>query len=220
LPRGGAAAEELGPLSRPADHGAQRIAITAIVLAGGRSARFGADKLAQDLDGRPVLEHVLERVRAIASDVVVVRPPDAHDITAGARIVHDPEPFGGPLIGVLAGLEAAREPLSLVVGGDMPRLEPDVLTLMVRSLSAADPHDIDAVVLQGRGRVQPLPIAARTGAATTAAQRALGHGARSLTAWLEALRTRTLRDEDWRPLDPTAATLVDIDAPEDLETLR
>ena len=40
------------------------------------------------------------------------------------------------------------------------------------------------------------------------------------TAWLEALRVRTLEEGDWRPLDPEAATLVDIDAPEDLARLR
>ena len=109
----------------PADHGlGGRVAVTAIVLAGGRSARFGGDKLAHDLDGRPVLAHVLERVQRIAADVVVVRPPDVGDDLAGVRVVHDPEPFGGPLIGVLAGLEAAREPIALVVGGDMPRLSP------------------------------------------------------------------------------------------------
>jgi molybdenum cofactor guanylyltransferase len=207
-------------LSRPADQGRQGIAVSAIVLAGGRSARFGGDKLAQELEGRPVLDHVLERVRAVASDVVLVRPPDATDEPAGAHVVHDPEPFGGPLIGVLAGLEAAREPLALVVGGDMPRLAPDVLELLVRTLAAADPGDVDAVALHGHGRTQPLPVAVRTGAATTAAQRARGHGARSLTAWLEGLRTRTLEEGAWRPLDPQGATLIDIDAPDDLANLR
>ena len=196
------------------------VAVTGIVLAGGRSARFGGDKLARDLDGRPVLQHVLERVREVASDVVIVRAPDANDETPGARVVHDPEPFGGPLVGVLAGLEVAGEPMALIVGGDMPRLEPAVLSLLVRTLTAADPQDVDAVALHGRGRVQPLPIAVRTGAATNAAQRTLGHGARSLTAWLDALRVRTLEEGDWRPLDPEAATLVDIDAPEDLARLR
>ena len=203
-------------MSRPA----VRVAVTAIVLAGGRSARFGGDKLAEELEGRPVLAHVVERVSQVAGDVVVVRPPGPADTPTGARLVHDPEPFGGPLVGVLAGLEAAREPLALVVGGDMPRLSPDVLLLLIRTLTAADPDAIDAVVLEGRGRVQPLPIAVRTGAATTAAQRALGHGTRSLTAWLEALRTRTLEEPVWRPLDPEAGTLVDIDSPDDLARLR
>ncbi len=220
-PSSGATADVDRPLSRPADHGpGGRVAVTAIVLAGGRSARFGGDKLAHDLDGRPVLEHVLERVRRIAADVVVVRPPDVGDDLAGVRVVHDPEPFGGPLIGVLAGLEAAREPIALVVGGDMPRLSPDVLELLIRTLTAGDASDIDAVVLQGRGRVQPLPIAVRTGAGTTAAQGALRHGARSLTAWLEALRTRILEEDEWRPLDPPADSLVDIDSPQDLADLR
>ena len=198
-----------------------RGAVTAIVLAGGRAARFGRDKLAESVDGRPLLEHVLASVAGVATDVVVVRPPDgpSSPMTSG-RIIRDPEPFGGPLVGVLAGLEAAHEPIALVVAGDMPRLAPAVLRLLVRSLESGDPDDVDAVNLSGRGRIQPLPIAVRTGAGTTAARHALGREARSLMAWLDALRVRTLSEQEWRVLDPDEATLIDIDRPGDLERLR
>jgi hypothetical protein len=50
----------------------------------------------------------------------------------------------------------------------------------------------------------------------TAAQRLLGEGERSLHALLRTLRTRELLEGEWRSLDPTAATLRDIDVPGDL----
>ena len=50
---------------------------SAIVLAGGASTRFGGDKLRATLDGRPLLDHALEAVGAIANPVVVVIAPDA-----------------------------------------------------------------------------------------------------------------------------------------------
>ena len=196
-------------------------AASAIVLAGGRSSRFGRDKLAEPLDGRPLVEHALLAVSAVAGDVIVMVPPVGEALRwsrpgpgAKVRVIRDPEPFGGPLVALLAGLERAKEPYALVVGGDMPRLARAVLETLLRGLDAAP--DIDAVVLTLRGRRQPLPAAFRVGATTPVARRLLADGERSLAAVLAALRTRALPEAGWRSLDPGAATLLDVDRPEDL----
>jgi molybdopterin-guanine dinucleotide biosynthesis protein A len=194
---------------------------TAIVLAGGRSSRFGRNKLAEPVSGRPLLDHAILGVAAVAREVLVLVPPVGEmprlpklaDKTVKISPVRDPEPFGGPLVAVLAGLERAREPFALVVGGDMPRMSGDVLARLLRIL---DTSDADAVVLVFRGRRQPLPLGLRVGSATAAARRLLADGVRSLLSLADTLRTRELNEGEWRPLDPTAATLRDVDRPEDL----
>ena len=50
-------------------------AVAAIVLAGGRSSRFGRDKLAEPLDGRPLLDHAIAAVGHVATDVLARRRP-------------------------------------------------------------------------------------------------------------------------------------------------
>src|SRR5881409_3827494 len=77
-----------------------------VVLAGGGSRRLGRDKLAEDLDGRPVLRALLDGVRAVAPDaeVVVVGPPGR--AVAGAIVVREDPPGGGPVAGLAAGLAA------------------------------------------------------------------------------------------------------------------
>ena len=52
-------------------------AVFALVLAGGASSRFGSDKLAATLDGRPLLHHALEAVAAVADRIVLVVAPGA-----------------------------------------------------------------------------------------------------------------------------------------------
>ncbi len=106
--------------------------VTGIVLAGGRSSRFGADKLSIELDGRPLLHHALAAVASVASTIVLVVAPGTtpvvpSDLGARLRIVHDPESFGGPLVGLVAALGTVESSAVLVVGGDMPRLVPGVL---------------------------------------------------------------------------------------------
>jgi molybdenum cofactor guanylyltransferase len=198
--------------------GARRTAVSGLVLAGGRSSRFGSDKLNAAIDGRTLLERAVDAVAAVAAEVIVVCAPDDDRRLPSARVpvrrASDPEAFGGPLVGLLAGLEAAAEPIVIVVGGDMPTVRPAVLEALIGSL-ATSPHAAAAVLGAG-GRVVPLPAALRTGSATDVARRLVADGERRLRNVFTRLPTRVLDDEEWRPLDPDAATLRDVDTPADL----
>ncbi|HET7725874.1 MAG TPA: molybdenum cofactor guanylyltransferase [Candidatus Limnocylindrales bacterium] len=202
-------------------------AVTGAVLAGGRSQRFGGDKLRARLEGRSLLEHAVAAVATLADEVLVVGreawPPPGAELRARPdrriRAVADRVPAGGPAAGLRTALEVAREPIVLVVAGDMPRLAPAVLELLVRTLAAAEPGIVDAVALAYRGRLQPLPAALRVGAGTIAAQAAVASGDTSLTGVLARMPVRLLEEAAWRPLDPAASTLADVDRPADLDRL-
>ena len=196
---------------------------SAIVLAGGRSSRFGRDKLAEPLAGRPLLDHAVRSVAGVARDVVILGPGLPVSSPAGSmavprgvtvRFVPDAEPFAGPLVALAAGLGLVREPLTLVVGGDMPTLSPLLLDALVRALEEADGCGAAALLLAGRA--QPLPLAIRVRAASPVVHRLVVGGERRLGALLEAVAMRQLDETDWRPLDPDAATLRDVDVPADL----
>ena len=202
--------------------------ITAIVLAGGRSSRFGSDKLEAELDGASLLSSTIAAVEPIADVVIVAGPALPNGLQRGgerpATLVHDREPFGGPMAALANVLERGiPDPvtsLALVVGGDMPRLVPEVLTAMLDRL-AAD-LELDAVILQAPGspRRQVLPIALREHAAVGAARAALDAGDRSLRGFVDRLRTLELPAGVWRAQDPAGDTLVDVDTSADLERLR
>ncbi len=186
----------------------------AIVLAGGRSARFGRDKLIEPIDGRPMLDHVIERVRAVATDIVVVGRSTASGTAPDAfRVVGDDRPFEGPLAGLGAGLRAldpAIEPV-LVVGGDMPTLVPAVLARLAAGL---DVHE--AVVLTDDVGPRPLPMAVRRSVASPAVDRLLAQGERRLRALLGELDVEVVPQATWGLDDPDGLTLLDVDVPGDL----
>jgi len=191
--------------------------VIGIVLAGGRSARFGSDKLAEELDGRPLLDYAIDAVLAVAPEVIVVAAPGAElpisqDIADRVRVAYDAESFGGPLVGLAVALALVTTQTALVVGGDMPSLVPAVLH---RLASTVEPPRA-AVVLEVPGRVQPLPMAIDVGAARAAADRVLERGGRSLRALLAELGASTIPAPVWLALDPAGVTIVDIDRPSDL----
>jgi molybdopterin-guanine dinucleotide biosynthesis protein A len=200
------------------------VAVSGIVLAGGRSSRFGTDKLAAELEGRPLLHHAISAVAAVASEVIVVAAPGSEpslpeDPGVPIRVVHDPEPFGGPLVGLGAALVAAGHPVAIVVGGDMPRLVPGVLGLLLRSVTPGTHRSARAAVLEvPDGRLQPLPMALEVAAARDAHDRIAPAGARSLRELLRVLEPATVGLADWEALDPGRATIVDIDRRNDLRS--
>ena len=196
--------------------------ITAIVLAGGASSRFGGDKLAAELGGAPVLHHALRAVGVVADEIVLVLAPDAaaralpEELAGRIVIARDAEAGGGPLAGVVAGLAAVRGDaphIALVVGGDMPHLVPGVLRRLVDRLEVEE--GVGAITLDASPPA-PLPMAIRPVAVRPVAQACLVAGRRSLRALLDAVPTATVPAAEWLALDPDAATLRDIDTPDDL----
>jgi molybdopterin-guanine dinucleotide biosynthesis protein A len=190
--------------------------VTAVILAGGRSSRFGRDKLAEPIDGRPMLDHVIDRVGEVASDIIVVAAAEAKaDVgdVAGVEIVHDDHPFEGPLAGLGVGLRAVDPGVErvIVAGGDMPTLAPRVLGRLIDGLDRRD-----AAVLADAERPRPLPLAVRRSVATAAIDRLLADGERRLGALLETLDVEVIAQETWREDDPTGETLRDVDTPGDL----
>ena len=198
--------------------------VTAVVLAGGASSRFGSDKLAATIAGEAMLDRAIAAVSSLVDEVIVAGPPRPNTgRTAGVNVRSIPDRIGsaGPLQALDGALAAVSTEVAIVVAGDMPTLVPSVLALLVDALWLAPA--IDAVVLGDPvepTRRQPLPVALRVARAREAAAETVDAGDRSLVRALGRMTTVELPPTRWLSLDPEARTLVDIDVPEDLERVR
>jgi molybdopterin-guanine dinucleotide biosynthesis protein A len=189
--------------------------VGAIVLAGGRSSRFGRDKLAEPIEGRPMLERAIDAVSTVATDVVVVVAPNgAPTIASGVMVARDRQAYDGPLAGLATGLAALDPEVEhvIVVGGDMPNLVPAVLERLLGLVDRAD-----AAILEDDAGPRPLPMAARRSIVQPAADRLLANGERRLRALLAELdAVVAINRAIWRADDPSGETLRDVDVPGDL----
>lgn len=81
-----------------------------ILLAGGSSRMGGGDKCLLSLGGRPLLAHVIERLRPQVLDLIISANGDPTRFSIfGLPVVEDRlGDYAGPLAGVHAGLEWAR----------------------------------------------------------------------------------------------------------------
>ena len=109
-----------------------------LVLAAGGSERFGAPKQLAELDGRPLLEHVLISMSKAPLDrVVVVLGSHADEVRKGVPL-HGAEPVvcAGWREGLGASLRAGAAALEgcdaiVIALGDQPRLSSDAVARVV-----------------------------------------------------------------------------------------
>jgi len=112
-----------------------------IVVAGGRSTRFGSDKLRHVIDGRTLLERTVDAARG--ADVVVL--VSASETPEGVHIAVSENPrWGGPCAAVAAGVDAlAASPATdvLILAADLAN--PASAISALRSIDAGVLTDAD-----------------------------------------------------------------------------
>lgn len=134
----------LNPFTTAASASALPSRLPVVVLAGGRSARFGRDKLAALIDGRAALAHVVERVEPLASEVIVATSSADRQralaplLGRNVRFLLDrPRRWGPGPAGAMAGaLEAVASGPVLFVPGDIPWAEAEALRRFVGTADA------------------------------------------------------------------------------------
>ena len=166
-------------------------AVTGVILAGGQGRRMGTvDKGLQQLRGKPMVEHVLERL-APQVDALIINAnqnPEAYATLGepfGARIVPDRlGGFAGPLAGLQAGLFAASTPLVVSVPCDSPFLPEDLVTRLRKGLEDAG---AELAVAKTGDQAHPVFALARTDVRENL-NAFLASGGRKIDAWYAALR--------------------------------
>ena len=113
--------------------------VTGVIQAGGKSTRMGGEpKALLELGGRRIVERVLDVVRAVVDDVLIVTNTPALYAFLGVPMVPDVYPDHGSLGGIFSGLTAAGGDAAFTVACDMPFLRVDVARLVIGRAGEAD----------------------------------------------------------------------------------
>jgi molybdopterin-guanine dinucleotide biosynthesis protein A len=168
---------------------------------------MGGDKGLLPVDGKPMIQHIVERLAPLFEEVLISGGTADKYRFLGAPVVPDEAPDQGPLGGLLAALQAARSPLCLVVACDIPNVSPE---LVARMLGEAE--GVDAVVPATDGLLEPLCAVYRK-TLVPWVREALARGERGVRSIYRQHRVRFV--EVGR-----AQQLVNINSPDDYEAFQ
>lgn len=188
---------------------ATRAPVTGVILAGGRGQRMGnVDKGLQLLDGRPLIDWVLQRLTPQVDEVLISanRNLDTY-ATFGHRVIGDRiGGFSGPLAGLHSALSEAHHALIISVPCDTPFLPED---LVARLLAPLADERVDLSVAKTGTRTHPVICLMR--------RRLLPHlanyldgGGRKVDAWYSSLQVVEVGFDD-------EEAFCNINTPEELE---
>ena len=185
--------------------------ILAVVLAAGRSERFGATKLAAAFEGEPLVRRALRTARdCLDENVLLVAGHDAHRVIAAcgdtARFIVINERFErgiGTSIGCATRVLHGRADAMLLLLADQPLISAKHLDALCDAWDGAD----NSIVATAFANVQGPPVLLPKGCFADLAALEGDEGARAL-----------LRDDRFSVTTVwNDAAAVDIDTPEDLD---
>jgi molybdopterin-guanine dinucleotide biosynthesis protein A len=128
--------------------------MTSVILAGGKSSRLGRSKLLETIDGKSLIQWIVDRLASFSTEIIITT---AHgeaipcSSTVTIKTVADIYPEKGPLGGIQSGLTASPGPQAIVVSCDTPFLSASLLKYMTQFCPR-----FDIVVPRIRNQVEPL----------------------------------------------------------------
>lgn len=204
---------------------------TGIVLAGGESRRMGRSKAWIQLDGSFFIVRVIEALRRVCDEILIVANDPLEFAALGASVVPDEFPGTGSLGGLYSGLNAARNDLGIAVACDMPFLKPEVLEFLI-SLSPGfdtivpsvrDERKPDNPFKSGetarKKNLHPLHAVYRK-TCLEPMREAVEKNDLRMISFYGAVRVRTVEQTELEPFDPDFLSFWNVNTPQELQRAK
>jgi molybdenum cofactor guanylyltransferase len=129
--------------------------ISAVILAGGRSTRFGGRIKSKELvNGIMIIDRIINVLDKIFGEIIIVtNTPEEFSGYRNCTVVTDILKDSGPLGGIHAAASVSSGKALFVVAGDMPFLDAGLIRRLVDFAMA---KDSDAVIPAHEGQIEPL----------------------------------------------------------------
>jgi molybdopterin-guanine dinucleotide biosynthesis protein A len=184
--------------------------ITGIILAGGKSLRYGKNKALVEVDGARLIERVISVMRPLFENLIIItNTPREYDYLQ--LPMHEDLIKGlGPVGGVYTGLEAISSESAFFVACDMPFLQASLIRHMIEIRG-----DFDAVVPKVDWKIEPLH-AIYTRNCLPAIKELIDKQGYQIIKFFDNVKVRYVKEEEIRSFDPMLKSFLNVNSPREL----
>jgi len=191
--------------------------MTSIILAGGKSLRLGRSKALQVIEGKSLIQWVVDRLAILSTEIIIATAHgEAIPCSSAARIktVADIYPGKGPLVGIYSGLIASSSSQAIVVGCDTPFLSVGLLEYMTQLGST-----FDVVVPRIGKKVEPL-CAVYSKSCLVPMQGLLEQNELKISELFSMVKVKYVEEDEINRFDPEHLSFFNINSQDDLDRAR
>ncbi len=185
----------------------------AIVLAGGRSSRFGTDKAFVKVGDSTIIESLLFLLCPIFDNLIIVTNHPAKHQAFPAKVVEDKIKGLGPLGGIYSGLLASDSEQNFVVACDMPLLNPRLIHYIMSQARA------EVVVPRIKDKLEPLH-AVYSKSCIPAIEKQIASGDYKIQNFFAQIDVQYVEEPEIRQFDPNLTSFLNINLQKDLKKIE
>lgn len=186
-----------------------------VILAGGQSRRFGANKALAEFRGAPLIQRVTDLIGSLFSEkLLITNTPETYSFLAWPTAC-DRFPDHGPLAGIHAALSVIHSPRAFITACDMPFLTSE----LIKYLCTLATSEWDVVLPWLDDGPEPL-CAVYNKKALPIITDNLRNGQKKISQSLERMRVRKVVHKDIMKIAPDLNVFCNINRCEDLQQCR
>ena len=184
--------------------------VTGVILAGGKSSRFGINKAFSEINGSRLIDIVAGLLTSIFTRTVLITNNPEEYSYLGLPIREDLIRGLGPIGGILTGLEDIRDEAGFFIACDMPFVSEDLIRYIVSVRG-----EFDAVVPKIDWKIEPLHALYRK-SCLPVIRELITSGVYQTIKAFDRLNVRYLNEAEIKANDPQMRSFFNVNRPEEL----
>ncbi len=188
--------------------------VAGVILAGGKSSRYGKNKALEEFRGLSLIERVCRVMRSVFRNVVLITNSPEEYTHLEIPMEEDLKKGLGPIGGILTALRTIPQDAGFFVACDMPFLNPELIRYMVKQRG-----EFDAVVPVISGKMEALH-ALYGKQCLPAVEHLISSGNLQIFRFFPEVSVRYITEEEIRAYDPRLASFLNVNSPQELRRLK
>ncbi len=185
--------------------------VSGVILAGGKSSRYGKTKAFVRISGIPLIERVISVMGSVCQELIIITNTPHEYSHLGLHVYEDMIKDLGPLGGIFTGLNVISKDSGLFVACDMPFLNKGLLRYMVECKD-----DFDGVVPRISGNMEALH-ALYSKSCLPAIRGLIDSRQYQAIRFFSEVSIRYVDEDEIRRFDPELNSFVNINTPQQLQ---